>query len=70
MPPGDSIVLLEGFNAHVGSDRVTWREMIGRNGLSDLNPSCVLFLDFSASHRLSTMFEFEVVQTRHGTRPQ
>ena len=40
-PTEDSVVLLGDFNAHMGSDSVTWRDVIGRNGL-----------DFCASHSL------------------
>ena len=40
-PTGDFVILLGDFNAHVGSDIVTWRDVTGRNGLPDLNPSGV-----------------------------
>ena len=39
---GNWVVLRGDFNAHMGSNSVAWRGVIGRNGLPDLNPSGVL----------------------------
>lgn len=48
-PTGDSVDLLRYFNVHMGNNSKTWRSVIKRNNLPDLNPSGILLLDFCAS---------------------
>ncbi|XP_065327683.1 scavenger receptor cysteine-rich type 1 protein M130-like [Pelmatolapia mariae] len=47
-PPGDSVVQLGDFSAHVGNDSKTWK---------DLNPSSVLLSDFCANHTEAPVHE-------------
>lgn len=58
-PPRDCVVLLADFNAHVGNSSETWRDVIGRNGLADLNQVvCCCWTSVQTSLAMtSTMFE-------------
>lgn len=52
--------MLEDFNAHIANNSVTWKGVIGRNGLRNRNLSGALLVDFCANHSLpitNTMFE-------------
>ena len=73
-PKGESIVPLENFNSHMGSNSVTLKGVIGRNSLFYIYLSCVPLLNFCASHSLpitNTMFNqscSSVSISAHGTR--
>ena len=58
IPGTDFILLLEDFNAPVGSDAQTWKGVIGKNGDSNINAQGRLLLDFCAGEGLSIMNTF------------
>lgn len=65
---GDPIVLLGVSNAHGGNNSDIRKDVTGRNGVPQLNPRGVLFLDVSSI--LNTVFEdtrTEVVSADLGT---
>ena len=55
IPQTDSVVLLEDFNAHVGKDAQTWKDVFGKNCDSDSNVQGRLPLDFRTGGGLSIM---------------
>lgn len=54
----DSFILLGDFNAHVGTDSLGWKGVIGRNGAPALNANGKMLLHFCASSGLSIMNTF------------
>ncbi len=46
-------MLFDDFNAHLGVDDQTWKDVIGRNGDASLNANDSLMLGFCASIGLS-----------------
>lgn len=58
----DPKALLGDLDAHWSKDSKTWRGVIGRNRLPDLNPSGALSPDFCARHgaAITPMFQHQV----------
>ena len=54
----ESTVLLGDFNAHVGTDDVTWKGVIGRHGDADLNENGRCLLQLCCSNGLCIMNTF------------
>ena len=51
-PITDKILLLGDFNARVGRDYNTWKKIIGRYGVDNLNSNGELLLSFCAENQL------------------
>ena len=54
----ESLVLLGDFNAHVGTDNVTWKCVIGQHGDPDINKNGKCLLQFCATNGLCIMNNF------------
>lgn len=52
-PPGNFIVLLSDFSAHMGNDGESWKGVTKRNGLPDVNPNASLLFSLCVSNGLS-----------------
>ena len=54
----ESLVFLGDFNAQVGIDNATWKDVIGQHGGPDLNKNGRCLLQFCVAHELCIMNTF------------
>ncbi|VDL89047.1 unnamed protein product [Schistocephalus solidus] len=52
VPKADKLIVLGDFNARVGTDRASWRGVLGPHGLAGFNDDGLLLLRTCAEHRL------------------
>jgi len=68
--PSKSTVLMGDFNAHIGTDKETWKGVIGRHGVPGLNERCLLQLCCSNGLRImNTFFQHKDVYKYTWYRP-
>ena len=53
--PTESTALMGDFNAHVGTDAATWKGVIGKHGVTELNENGRYLLQFCCSNGLRIM---------------
>ncbi|VDL90578.1 unnamed protein product [Schistocephalus solidus] len=53
VPKADKLIVLGDFNARVGTDRASWRGVLGPYGLAGFNENSLLLLRTCAEHRLT-----------------
>ena len=64
----ESIVLLGEFNAHVGTDNKTWKDVIGRHGIAIANENGQYLLQLCSSNGLSIINTFSSTKMFTNTR--
>ncbi|VDM05690.1 unnamed protein product [Schistocephalus solidus] len=64
VPKVDKLIVLDDFNARVGTDRAAWQEVLGPHGLSSCNDNGLLLLKTCVEHRLLLTNTFFRLPTR------